>query len=113
MRILALFGRSATMSPAQSAQVVIEMDAVNGELERAYAAPRSPAVFVVGSGGHAGDPAEETARMRAAVAKATASSERVTVLATTKGNHVQIVAKDADVVAAAIEQVSKQPSAAR
>ncbi len=35
MRILAALGRSARMSPAQSAEVVIEMDAVNGELNKA------------------------------------------------------------------------------
>ena len=37
MRILAALGRSARMSPAQSAQVVIEMDAVNGELSNDFA----------------------------------------------------------------------------
>jgi pimeloyl-ACP methyl ester carboxylesterase len=38
MRILAALGRSAWMSPAESAGVVIEMDAVNGELGPDFAA---------------------------------------------------------------------------
>jgi pimeloyl-ACP methyl ester carboxylesterase len=108
MRVLALFGRSAKMSPAQSARLVIEMDEVNGDLASSYAALRCPAVFVVASGGHGGSPAEESARMRAAVAQATASSEYVTVFATTKSNHVQVVAKDAEIVVAAIDDVVKR-----
>jgi pimeloyl-ACP methyl ester carboxylesterase len=42
MRILAALGRSARMSPAESADVVIEMDAVNGELAPDFAALEMP-----------------------------------------------------------------------
>ncbi|PZG20080.1 hypothetical protein [Nonomuraea aridisoli] len=52
-----------------------------------------------------GAPAEDNARMRAAVSTATAANELVTVFATAPGNHVQVVAKDAALVAGAIEYV--------
>src|SRR3954447_24303568 len=54
MRILAAVGKSARMSPSESAQVVIEMDAVNGELGPDLAALESPAVYIVGTGAHSG-----------------------------------------------------------
>ena len=54
MRIMAALGRSARMSPAESADVVIEMDAVNGELGPDFAALECPTVFVVGTGAHSG-----------------------------------------------------------
>ena len=54
MRIMAALGRSARMSPAESADVVIEMDAVNGDLGPDFAALDCPTVFVVGTGAHSG-----------------------------------------------------------
>ncbi|WP_433256732.1 alpha/beta fold hydrolase [Streptosporangium sp. CA-135522] len=108
MRILAFFGASARMSPAESAEVVIEMDAINGTLGADFAALRSPTVFVVGSGAHSGASAEDNRSMRAAAAEAIASNDLVTVFATTPSNHVQILAKDPGVVVAAIEDVIKK-----
>ena len=49
MRIMAVLGRPARMSPAESADVAIEMDAVNGELRPDFAALECLTVFVVGS----------------------------------------------------------------
>ena len=80
MRILAVFGRSARMSPSQSADVVIEMDAVNGELGPDFAGLQCPTAFVVGSGGHSGATDEEMRTVRAAVADAVASNPRVSRL---------------------------------
>ena len=77
MRILAALGRSARMSPAESADVVIEMDAVNGELGPDFAALECPTVFVVGTGAHSGATEEEMRTVRAAVAEAEASNPRV------------------------------------
>ena len=105
MRILAVFGRSARMSPAESANVVIEMDAVNGELGPDFAALACPTVFVVGTGAHSGATEEEMRTVRAAVADAEASNERVSVFATTPHKHTQILSKAPDTVAAAIEDV--------
>jgi pimeloyl-ACP methyl ester carboxylesterase len=110
MRIMAAFGRSAHMSPAESADVVIEMDAVNGTLERDFAALECPTVFVVGTGGHSGATAEEMRTVRAAVTKAEASNPRVTVFATTPFKHTQILSKAPDTVAAAIEAVIDRSS---
>jgi hypothetical protein len=83
MRILAAFGRSARMSPADSADVVIEMDAVNGELRPDFAALECPTVFVVGTGGHSGATEDEMRTVRAAAPVAEESNERVSVFATT------------------------------
>src|SRR5436190_1994824 len=83
MRILAALGRSARMSPAESTDVVIEMDAVNGELGPAFAALECPTVFVVGTGAHSGATEEEMRTVRAAVAAAEEANKRVSVFATT------------------------------
>lgn len=105
MRILAVLGRSAKMSPAESADVVIEMDAVNGELGPNFAALRCPTAFVVGTGAHSGATEEEMRTARAAVAEAAESNERVSVFATTPHKHTQILGKAADTVVATIEDV--------
>jgi pimeloyl-ACP methyl ester carboxylesterase len=110
MRILAAFGRSARMSPAESADVVIEMDAVNGELEADFAALQCPTVFVVGTGAHSGATEEEMRTVRAAAPTAVASNPRVSVFATTPHKHTQILNKAPDIVVAAIEDVIHRSS---
>jgi hypothetical protein len=100
---MAALGRSARMSPAESADVVIEMDAVNGKLGPDFAALACPTVFVVGTGAHSGATEEEMRTVRAAVAEA--SNERVSVFATTPHKHTQILNKAPDTVVAAIEDV--------
>jgi pimeloyl-ACP methyl ester carboxylesterase len=110
MRIMAALGRSARMSPAESADVVIEMDAVNGALGPDFAALVCPAVFVVGSGGHPGATEDEMRTVRAAVTVAVESNERASVFATTPHKHTQILNKAPDTVVAAIEDVIHKPS---
>ena len=110
MRILAAVGRSARMSPAESADVVIEMDAVNGELGPDFAALECPTVFVVGTGAHSGATEEEMRTVRAAAAVAEASNPRVSVFATTPHKHTQILNKAPDTVVAAIEDVIHRSS---
>jgi pimeloyl-ACP methyl ester carboxylesterase len=105
MRIMSALGRSARMSPAESADVVIEMDAVNGELGADFAALDCPTVFVVGTGAHSGATEDEMRTVRAAVTDAEESNERVSVFATTPHNHTQILSKAPDTVVAAIEDV--------
>jgi hypothetical protein len=105
MRILAALGRSARMSPAEAADVVIEMDAVNGELGPDFAALECPTVFVVGTGAHSGATEEEMRTVRAAAADAEESNKRVSVFATTPHKHTQILKKAPDTVVAAIEDV--------
>jgi pimeloyl-ACP methyl ester carboxylesterase len=105
MRILAAIGRSARMSPAESADVVIEMDAVNGELMSDFATLACPAVFVVGSGGHRGATEAEMRTARAAAQKAVASNAHVSVFATAPNNHLQLLSKSQDVIVAAIDDV--------
>jgi pimeloyl-ACP methyl ester carboxylesterase len=110
MRVMAKFGRSARMSPAESAEVVIEMDEVNGELGADFAALRCPTMFVVGTGGHSGASAEEMRTSRAAVTVAEAANPRVSVFATSPHKHTQILSKDPGTVVAAIEAVSRAAS---
>jgi pimeloyl-ACP methyl ester carboxylesterase len=105
MRVMAALGRSARMSPEESADVVIEMDAVNGELAADFATLECPTVFVVGTGGHSGATADEMRTVRAAVTVAEASNERVSVFATTPHKHTQILSRAPDTVVAAIEAV--------
>ncbi|MGA8219417.1 MAG: alpha/beta hydrolase [Solirubrobacterales bacterium] len=108
MRVAAALGRSARMSPAESAEVVIEMDAVNGELGPNFAALACPTVFVAGTGAHSGATEEEMRTVRAAAADAVASNERVSVFATTPHKHTQILNKAPDTVVAAIEDVIRR-----
>jgi pimeloyl-ACP methyl ester carboxylesterase len=110
MRILAALGRSARMSPAESANVVIEMDAVNGDLGPDFAALECPTAFVVGTGAHSGATEDEMRTVRAAVADAEQRNERVSVFATTPHKHTQILNKAPDTVAAAIEAVIHRTS---
>jgi pimeloyl-ACP methyl ester carboxylesterase len=113
MRILAALGRSARMSPAESANVVIEMDAVNGELGADFAALRCPTVFVVGSGAHSGASEDEMHTVRAAVVGAEESNKRVSVFATTPHKHTQILNKAPETVVAAIEDVIHESASGR
>ncbi|GHG03069.1 MULTISPECIES: alpha/beta fold hydrolase [Amycolatopsis] len=105
MRVLAKLGRSARMSPAEAADVVIGLDAVNGELGTDFAALDCPAVYVIGSGAHPGTTEEEMSTLRAAADDATTENPRVSVYATTACNHVQVLRKAPDSVAKAIEAV--------
>jgi pimeloyl-ACP methyl ester carboxylesterase len=106
MRILATFGLSARMSAAESAAVVIEMDAVNGELAADFAALQCPTVFVVGTGAHPGATEEEMRTVRAAAATAVAANERVSVFATSPERHTRILNRDPATVVAAIDAVA-------
>jgi pimeloyl-ACP methyl ester carboxylesterase len=107
MRVMAALGRSARMSPAEAADVVIEMDAVNGELD--FAALDCPTVFIVGTGAHSGATEEEMRTVRAAVSGATGVNPRVTVFETVPRSHTQILAKAPDTVVAAIDGVAGSP----
>jgi pimeloyl-ACP methyl ester carboxylesterase len=110
MRVLAAFGRSARMTPAEAAQVVIEMDAVNGELGPDLAALQIPTLYIVGTGAHSGATEEEMRTVRSYAARAEASNESVAVFATTSSNHLQILKHAPDTVVAAIEDVIRRSS---
>ena len=110
MRVLAALGRSARMSPAEAADVVIEMDAVNGELGADFAALECPTDFVIGTGAHSGATEDQMRTVRAAVTRAEACNERVSVFATTPHKHTQILSKAPDTVVAAIEDVILESS---
>lgn len=110
MRILAALGRSARMSPAAAADVVIELDAVNGKLGPDLAILECPTVYVVGTGAHSGATEAEMRIMRGAATEAAATNKRVSVFATSPCNHVHILSKGPETVAAAIEHVVRRCS---
>jgi hypothetical protein len=84
------------------------MDAVNGELGPDFAGLHCPTEFVVGTGGHSGSTEDEMRTVRAAVADAVGSNERVSVFATAPRSHTKILGKAPDTVVAAIEDVAAQ-----
>ena len=106
MRIMAAVGKGARMAPDQAADLVIEMDAVNGELAADFKALDCPAAFIVGTGGHSGAPAGEMRTLRAGAAVAQAANPRVRVAATAPANHTSILRKCPDLVAAAIKDIA-------
>ena len=110
MRILAALGRSAWMSPAESADVVIEMDAVNGELEARLRGVGMPDGLRRrhrrGHGCYRGGDAHGAGRRRRGRGEQPARS----VFATTPHKHTQILNKAPDTVVAAIEDVIHQSS---
>lgn len=110
MRILAGLGRSARMSPTESAGVVIEMDAVNGELGPRLRGAGLPDRVRVGTGAHSGATEDEMRTVRAAVTNAEKDNQRVSVFATTPNKHTQILSKAPDTVVAAIDEVVRRPS---
>lgn len=107
MRIMALLGLSGRMSADEAADLVIDMDRVNGELD--FGRLRCPTTFVVGTGAHAGATEEEVIRMRAAAGKAVESNPLVSVFATVPANHAEMVSKAADTVAAAVDLIAGTP----
>jgi hypothetical protein len=81
------------------------MRAVNGELGPDFAALECPTVFVVGTGAHSGATEDEMRTVRAAVADAEESNERVSVFATTPPQAHADPQQGPDTVVAAIEGV--------
>lgn len=98
-------GRSVRMTPEQCAEVVIEMDAVNGELAADLAALRCPAVFVTDIGGRADTSPRDAAAIRAAVGRAVVDNPCVMALPTVRRGPTQPLAKDPEVVVAALAAV--------
>jgi pimeloyl-ACP methyl ester carboxylesterase len=107
MRILAAFGRAANMSPAESAQVVIEMDAVNGSLAHDFASVTCPTVFVVGTGAHAGATDSEMATVRSTATETAARNANVSTISA-RANHTSILSKSPGAVVDAIQRVVNQ-----
>jgi len=103
MRVMAALGRSARMAPMEAANVVIEMDEVNGQLGRDFDALTCAIEYIVGTGTHAGASDVDMRTMRAAATDVTTRHDNVSVFATVPCNHVQILAKAANTIAAAID----------
>lgn len=72
------------------------------------AALRCPTTFVVGHGELPGAAGRQDRAIRAAVAKAAALNGHVTVFGTTGREHTRVLTRDARLVAAAIEDVTRR-----
>jgi pimeloyl-ACP methyl ester carboxylesterase len=105
MRVASVLRLSARLTAEESANVVLDMDKANAELD--FAALKCPTTFVVATGPHSGATEDEMRTMRATVTKATDANDLVTVHATVPVNHVRVLSKAADTVVAAIGQVAK------
>ena len=106
-RAAAALGLVTPPTPAEIADVVLDMDAVNGELAADFTALTCPATFVLGSGGHAPASESEMQRVRFAAAWA-AEGSRVSVFAVAPGDHTRILSRSPDLVVAAIDDVVSQ-----
>ncbi|MFF9815041.1 alpha/beta fold hydrolase [Streptomyces sp. NPDC014006] len=107
-RILAPLGLSARMTPVQRAEVVIEMDIVNGELSADLAALRCPTVFVADDQGTLAASEHHTGPRRAAVAKAVAANPHLSLFPASLRDHRKILSTDPGVVVAAIGEVVRR-----
>ncbi|GGU74889.1 hypothetical protein GCM10010211_46030 [Streptomyces albospinus] len=108
MRLAALLGHSARMTPAQAADLVIELDEVNGTLDADFTTLNCPATFVLGTGGHSGASAQEMATLRASAARAEQAGRYVSTFTTAPADHVRILAQSPDLIASAIASVAEQ-----
>jgi pimeloyl-ACP methyl ester carboxylesterase len=106
-RAAAAVGLAAPPTPAEIADFVLDMDAVNGELAADFAALTCPATFVLGSGDHAPAGEAEMQRMRSAAAWA-AEGAKISVFAVAPGDQARILSRSPDLVVAAIDDVVSQ-----
>jgi pimeloyl-ACP methyl ester carboxylesterase len=81
---------------AQHPEQVDELVLIDGAYPIAMFDEAGPIGFVVGTGAHSGATEEEMRTVRAAVAGAEASNERVSAFATTPHKHTQILSKAPD-----------------
>lgn len=105
MKIGALAGLSAKMPAAQAAEVLLDMDAMNGSLIADYARLPCPADFVFGTGGHSGTSDQEMDDLRDRTRDALKDISELKIFATAPFNHVQLPTKGAQTVVDAIEDV--------
>ncbi|MFC5180171.1 alpha/beta hydrolase [Actinomadura harenae] len=103
LRLSALLGNGLRMAPAEAAEVSIELDASNGDLD--YASLRVPASFVMASGPHAGSSVEDAARRRAAVTLALDANDLVNVHGTSEADHVGVLTADPGLIIGAARDV--------
>lgn len=106
MWVLARLGRSARMSAADAAEVLIELDEVNGDrLGADFDALTCPIVYVLGTGAHPGSDEERITRLRRIATETAAAHDNVTVFATAPCNHMQLLSTATATVVAAIDDV--------
>jgi pimeloyl-ACP methyl ester carboxylesterase len=103
-RAATALGLATRPTPDELANLVLDMDAVNGELAADFAALTCPVTFVLGSGDHAPATESEMQRLRSAAVWA-AKGARVSVFAVAPGDHTRILSRSPDLVVGAIDDV--------
>lgn len=102
------FGLAARMSPAQHAEVNIEVVALQTDTALSPVLDRveCPARYVLGKGGHLGSDDEEMAKVRASLDAVLARKPRFAVTARVPVDHERIVRKGYPQIAAAVREVA-------
>ncbi|PQZ93629.1 hypothetical protein CQ018_08160 [Arthrobacter sp. MYb227] len=106
MAALGALGVLSKMAHDQAAELVVELDEIDAGLIPDYQVLDCPALLIVGSGPHPGSPSQEMLLMRSAASTACKANKLVRVQATVDSNHLQILRRDADVVAQAIISIA-------
>jgi pimeloyl-ACP methyl ester carboxylesterase len=106
MAVLGSLGILSRLSHHQAANLVLELDEIDAGLLPDYRSLDCPALIISGSGPHPGSPAEEMKFMRDAADTACDANTNVRLFGVVGSNHLQILRKHADVVAAAIETLA-------
>ena len=111
MAALGALGILSKMAHDQAADLVVELDEIDAGLIPDYQVLDCPALLIVGSGSHPGSPAKEMLLMRSAASTACEVNKLVRIHATVNSNHLQILRRDADVVAQAITSIASGSTA--
>lgn len=107
MAVLGSLGLMSRLAHQQAADLVLELDEIDGNLLPDYRALDCPALIIAGSGPHPGSPAEELRKMRAAAALACEANGLVQLYRTVDANHLGILRRHADVVISAIDSLAR------
>ncbi|WP_163506878.1 alpha/beta fold hydrolase [Fodinicola acaciae] len=110
MWILRLIGRTSV--PArQAAEINIENCDILDRIAPDFGSIDCPITFVLGTKRHTGSTDEEVRKMRASVAPLAEKHDHVSVFATLPSSHTEIPFKNADTLAAAIDELARKESA--
>lgn len=104
--IFARFGLAARMSPAQHAEVNIEVVELNKTYGLVLEAATFPVRFVVATGGHTGGGDDEMEELRVSIDPVIAANPNVRVTTKVSSNHEGILRKDSSAVAQAVREVA-------
>lgn len=108
MPILRPLGMAARMSPAQHAEINLELIELcaPGALDPVFDGTTAPVRYVLATGGNLGGDAAQMERMRADLAPVLARNANIRVHAKAASNHSKILRKDFGAVAGAVRELA-------